>query len=114
MNRGERRDLTKRKAESRRKRLISAKGVPSKEAREHYMRQRFLDTEPIGKFRNNNIANEYGGAGTSIKTNRRKGHSVYRAKLGAYGKAMNWKPHDQRQIDSEEDDLGSSSSQDFS
>ena len=58
-----------------------------------------LDEQPLGKFRNNNIANEYASGGCSQKTNRRKGHSTYRAKLGAYGKAMDWKPHDQRQID---------------
>ena len=38
--------------------------------------------------------------GTSTKTNTRKGHSSYRAKLGAYGVANNYSVRDQTSINS--------------
>lgn len=38
--------------------------------------------------------------GTSVKTNTRKGHSSYRAKLGAYGVANNYSVRDQTSINS--------------
>lgn len=105
MDRGERRDRTYRKAKSRRRKLLDAVGVPRDEFRRFYKEdERFLDTEPEGKFRNNNVANKYAGRGVSVKTNRRKGHSVHRAKLGAYGPAMYWSPHDQRQLDAAQEE----------
>jgi len=51
-----------------------------------------------GYFENGSFLNAEGGP--SKKTNWRKGHSNYRRK-GSYGKGMNYKPHDQRQIDKE-------------
>ena len=103
-SRGERRDRTKRKAKSRRKKLLRTFGAPSDEFRRFYDEdERFLDTEPEGKFRNNSVANEYAHYGSGIRTNRKKGHSNYRSK-GSYGAAMNWKPHDKRQLDAGEDD----------
>ena len=105
MDRAERRDRTKRKAKSRKRKLLDVVGVPCDEMRMFFKEnQRFLDTEPEGKFRNNHIANEYASHGRSVKTNRRKGHSNYKSKRGAYGVAMNWKPHDQAQIDAMDDD----------
>lgn len=38
--------------------------------------------------------------GTSVKTNTRKGHSSYRAKLGAYGVANNYSVRDKTSINS--------------
>ena len=105
MDRAERRDRTERKAKSRKRKLLDVVGVPCDEMRMFFKEnQRFLDTEPAGKFRNNHVANEYASHGQSVKTNRRKGHSNYRSKHGAYGVAMNWKPHDQAQIDAMDDD----------
>ena len=63
----------------------------------------FFDEIPLGYFKNQDEANHYGGAGRKTKTNRRKGHGSYRSKLGQWGKDMNYKPHDQRQIDAERD-----------
>ena len=47
-----------------------------------------------GQLENNNEMNKYAGCGTKPKTNTRK--SCYH---GGYGKAVHYKPHDQRQID---------------
>lgn len=99
MTRGERRDRTRRKAKSRKHRLKNALGVSFSGS----WSRRELNAEPDGKFRNNSIANEYTHYGCELKTNRKKGHSNYRRK-GAYGVAMDWKPHDQRQIDQWEED----------
>lgn len=105
MDRAERRDRTERKAKSRKRKLLAVVGVPCDAMRKFFKKnQRFLDTEPEGKFRNNSIANEYASYGHPPKTNRRKGHANYRSKTGAYGVAMNWKPHDQAQIDAMDDD----------
>ncbi len=105
MKRGERRDRTERKATSRKRKLLNAIGAPRDEFRRFYAEgERFLDTEPEGKFRNNSIANEYASCGKSRKTNRKKGHANYRAKTGAYGAAMDWKPHDKAQLDAMNDD----------
>lgn len=58
-----------------------------------------------GYFRNNNEANRYGWGGCSPKTNRKKGHSKYRATQGAYGPGMNWSAHDKKQIVALDDNL---------
>ncbi len=92
-NRGERRDRTKRKEKSRKRKLENVIGGCE-----------WIDEKPLGKFENNSISNEYASYGHSVKTNRRKGHSNYRSK-GSYGPAMNWKPHDKRQLDVEENEL---------
>ena len=55
-----------------------------------------------GQLRNNNDMNRLGGGGVSRKTKAKHSHSTYRHK-GAYGKAIQYKPHDQRQIDQELD-----------
>lgn len=92
-NRGERRDRTKRKEKSRKRKLETAVGASD-----------WIDEKPLGKFENNSISNEYAHCGTPIKTNRKKGHSNYRSK-GSYGPAMNWKPRDKRQLDVEENEF---------
>ena len=92
-NRGERRDRTERKEKSRKRKLETAIGYSD-----------WIDEKPLGKFENNSISNEYASYGHSIKTNRKKGHSNYRSK-GSYGAAMNWKPHDKRQLNKGEDEI---------
>ena len=54
-----------------------------------------------GYFENGNYLNGING-GLCKKTNWKKRHSHYRRKHG-YGKGMDYKPHDQRQIDKESD-----------
>ena len=90
-DRGKRRDMDRRKARSRKLKLKNAVG-PSE----------WFDEMPLGKFDNNSISNQYASYGHPKKTNRKKGHSNYRSK-GAYGVAMDWKPHDRRQLDRDED-----------
>lgn len=55
-----------------------------------------------GELRNNNMMNKYGGHQGHKKTNTRKACSSYRHH-GGYGKANNYKPHDLRQIEREND-----------
>lgn len=55
-----------------------------------------------GYFDNNNTLNACMGAGTAKKTKAKHGHATYRHK-GAYGKAIDRTAHDQRQIDSMDD-----------
>jgi len=55
-----------------------------------------------GKLSNNNYVNNTAG---NQKTNTRKAHSTYRTKRGGYGKATQWSPHDQRQIDNMKEQL---------
>ncbi len=55
-----------------------------------------------GYFDNNNTLNACMGAGTAKKTKAKHGHATYRHK-GAYGKAIVRTAHDQRQIDSMDD-----------
>ena len=98
-NRGERRRIDRLKAKARRKKLLRLTVGRNGTVCET------IENEPKGKFRNNNIINKYTHYGRAKKTNRRKGHSTYRVKLGDYGVAMDWKPHDQRQLDSNEDNL---------
>lgn len=50
-----------------------------------------------GYFSNNNEMNRWGGGGRSKKTKARHGHASYRHK-GDYGKAINYAPHDLRQV----------------
>ena len=105
MDRAERRDRTERKAKSRKRKLMDAIGARRREMWILFGGgARFLHTEPEGKFRNNSIANEYASYGHPPKTNRRKGHANYRSKTGAYGVAMDWKPHDRAQLDAMDDD----------
>ena len=47
---------------------------------------------------NSSEVGAYITGGTSVKTNTRKGHSSYRAKLGAYGVANNYSVRDQTSI----------------
>ena len=49
---------------------------------------------------NSSEVGAYITGGTSVKTNTRKGHSSYRAKLGAYGVANNYSVRDQTSINS--------------
>jgi hypothetical protein len=51
-----------------------------------------------GYLDNNNEMNKYGQHGCAKKTKAKHGHASYRHK-GAYGKAINRNVHDQRQID---------------
>ena len=57
-----------------------------------------------GYFANNNEINKFATRGQSKKTNSRKGHQNYRSR-GTYGKAVNWKPHDLKQINSMDDQI---------
>jgi hypothetical protein len=52
-----------------------------------------------GYLDNNNEMNKYGQRGIAKKTNTKRGHASYRNK-GAYGPAINRTAHDQRQVDS--------------
>lgn len=88
MNREERLRLRKRKIEQRKNLLKSL----------YYW---WSDKMPEdGYFENGSFLNAEGGL--SNKTNWKKRHSNYRRKKG-YGKGMDYKPHDQRQIDQELD-----------
>ena len=49
---------------------------------------------------NSSEVGAYSTGGTSVKTNTRKGHSSYRANLGAYGVANNYSVRDQTSINS--------------
>ena len=92
-DRGKRRDMDRRKARSRKRMLENVVGESE-----------WLEEQPIGRFDNNSISNQYASYGHPRKTNRKKGHSNYRSK-GAYGVAMDWKPHDRRQLDRDEDGI---------
>lgn len=87
MNRGERRRRRKRKIKQR---MMLADAIG-----------RCLGSHPDlgepGYFANNNEMNKWGGAGRSQKTRIRHGHASYRHK-GDYGKAMEYSPHDLRQV----------------
>lgn len=51
-----------------------------------------------GYFSNNNEMNKWGSAGRAKKTRTRHGHASYRHN-GDYGKAMEYSPHDLRQVE---------------
>lgn len=53
-----------------------------------------------GMLRNNNEMNHLSNYGKPRKTNNRKRKSNYRCHTCGFGKADNYSPHDQRQIDS--------------
>lgn len=55
------------------------------------------DLREPGYFSNNNEMNRWGGGGRSKKTKARHGHASYRHK-GDYGKAINYAPHDLKQV----------------
>lgn len=55
-----------------------------------------------GQLRNNNEMNKFSHGGTAKKTKTKHSHASYRHK-GGYGKAKQYKPHDQKQIDQELD-----------
>ena len=86
MNRAERRRRTKRTIKKRKEKL-------------KFLIPEYSEEVVDGYLKNNNEMNKYGSAGRSMKTNRRKSHSSYRHKGGRFGKADNYIPHDQRQID---------------
>ena len=86
MDRGKRRKLRKRKI-MRRKKLY--KSLNSSRYPNNIIPK-------DGYFENGSLLNAEGGL--SKKTNWKKRHSNYRRK-GGYGKGMDYKPHDQRQID---------------
>lgn len=54
------------------------------------------ENTPVGKFAKGHYG-FLGHGGTNTKTNTRKGHASYRHK-GAYGRAVQYKPHDKRQV----------------
>ena len=58
------------------------------------------DEIKIPYLANGSEVGAYLTGGTSTKTNTRKGHSSYRAKLGAYGVANNYSVRDQTSINS--------------
>lgn len=90
MDRAERRKLRKKKIEQRKNLLKSL----------YWYWGTIFEIPEDGYFENGSFLNAEGGL--SKKTNWRKGHSNYRRK-GSYGKGMEYKPHDQRQIDKELD-----------
>lgn len=55
------------------------------------------DLRESGRFANNNEMNRWGKRGTAKKTKAKHGHASYRHK-GAYGKAVDYSPHDLRQV----------------
>ena len=90
MNRSERRKQRKRKIKQR---------INLANAINHFPGDADLitvDSEP-GYFANNNEMNRWGSKGTAKKTKARNGHSSYRHK-GAYGKAVDYSPHDLKQV----------------
>lgn len=93
MNREERRNRTQRVIEKRKEKLkyLCKKSNPIEE-----------DIICEGQLANNNDMNRFGGGGTKIKTNTRKSCASYRHH-GGYGKANQYKAHDQRQLDQEKD-----------
>lgn len=91
MNRAERRKLRERKIKRRKSLLKSLYW---------YYKEEICETPEDGYFENGSFLNAAGGL--SNKTNWKKRHSNYRRKKG-FGKGMDYKPHDQRQIDQELD-----------
>lgn len=87
MTRGERRRRRKRKIKQRMKLISNI----------HHAENNADLGEP-GYFANNNEANRWGQFGRAKKTKTKHGHASYRHK-GAYGKAIDYCPHDLRQVE---------------
>lgn len=90
-NREQRRELRERKIKKRKNLLQSLYPWYSKNGK-----CKKINLPKDGYLENGSFLN--GAGGLSEKTNWKKRHSNYRRKCG-YGKGMNYKPHDQRQID---------------
>lgn len=64
-----------------------------------------------GYFSNNNEMNKWGSAGRRKKTKIKNGHASYRHK-GDYGKAIEYSPHDLRQVQDMEQQIKEANKED--
>lgn len=91
------RRANRRRKIAQRKRLINS-------LNQHYNKNAFEDFCDFAEIKdgyldNNNDMNKYSSGGRAKKTKSKHGHASYRHN-GAYGKSINRSKHDQRQVDS--------------